>query len=123
MKVYLIPTATTIVLRLSYGPRCLRPITLEDFQNSSITRHNQAMELIIYMWPHILRSNKLYYFAFASSGKHWFPDDSNRVINGDHNDDNSDNYVDCNDENDVNFMMIMIQSGPRNLTGYLWKSC
>ena len=32
--------------------------------------------------------------AFVSSGKQWFPDDSNYIINGDycdHNDDNSDN--------------------------------
>ena len=42
-------------------------------------------------------TNHFNHFAFVSSGKHWFPDDSNHVINGDHNDDNSDNngsYVD-----------------------------
>ena len=56
-------------------------------------------------------TNCFNHFNFVSSGKHWFPDESNRVINGDHNDDNSDNngnYVDYNDENDVNFMVIMI---------------
>ena len=67
-------------------------------------------------------TNHFNHFAFVSSGIHWFPDDSNHVINGDHNDDNSDNYVDYNDENDVHFMVIMIQSGPRNLKWYLWKS-
>ena len=55
-------------------------------------------------------TNHFNHFAFVSSGKHWFLDDSNHVINGDHNDDNNDNgnYVDCNDENDVDFMGIMI---------------
>ena len=56
-------------------------------------------------------TNHFNHFAFVSSGKHWFPGDSNHVINGDHKDDNSDNngnYVDYNNENDVNFMVIMI---------------
>ena len=55
-------------------------------------------------------TNQFNHFDFLSSGKHWFLDDSNHVINGDHNDDNNDNgnYVDCNDENDVDFMGIMI---------------
>ena len=56
-------------------------------------------------------TNYFNHFDFVSSGKHWFPDDSNHVINCDYNDDNSDNndnYVDYNDENDVNFMVILI---------------
>ena len=59
-------------------------------------------------------TNQFNYFAFFSSGKHWFPDDSNHVVNGDydyHNYDNSDNngnYVDYNHQNNVNFMVIMI---------------
>ena len=56
-------------------------------------------------------TNHFNHFAFISSGKHWFPDDSNHVINRDDSDDNSDNngnYVDYNDEKDVNFMVIMI---------------
>ena len=56
-------------------------------------------------------TNNCNHFVFVSLGKHWFPDDSNHVINGDYNDDNSDNngnYVDYNDENNVNFMVIMI---------------
>ena len=81
------------------------------------------MKLIFYMWLTFLDpTNHFNNFAFVSSGKHWFPDGSNHVINGDQNDDNSDNYVDYNDENDVSFMVIMIQSEPRNLKGYLWKS-
>ena len=38
-------------------------------------------------------TNHFNHFAFVSSGKHWFPDDSNHVINGDHNDDNSDMLI------------------------------
>ena len=56
-------------------------------------------------------TNHFNYFAFVSSGKHWFLDESNHVINSGHNDDNSNNngnYVDYNDENDVNFMVNMI---------------
>ena len=55
-------------------------------------------------------TNYFNHFTFVSSGKHWFPDDSNHVINGGHNDDNSDNdnYVGYNVENDVNFMVIII---------------
>ena len=56
-------------------------------------------------------TNHFNHFAFVSSGKHWFPDDSNHVINGDHNDDhsyNNDNYVDYNNQNDFNYMVIMI---------------
>ena len=55
-------------------------------------------------------TNHFNHFSFVSSEEHWFPDDSNHVINGDHNVDNSDNngyYVDYNDEND-SFMVIMI---------------
>ena len=57
------------------------------------------------------QANHSNHFAFVSSGKHWFADDSNHVVNGDQNYDNSDsngNYVDYNDENDVNSMVIMI---------------
>ena len=59
-------------------------------------------------------TNQFNHFAFVSSGKHWFPDDINYVINGgydDHNDDNSENngnYVGFNNESDVGFMVIMI---------------
>ena len=55
-------------------------------------------------------TNQFNHFDFLSSGKHWFLDDSNHVINGDHNDDNgdnNDNHADYNDKN-VNFMVIMI---------------
>ena len=59
-------------------------------------------------------TSKLSHFAFVSLGIHWFPNDSNYVINGDydnHNDDKgdkNDNYVDYKDENNVNFMVIII---------------
>ena len=56
-------------------------------------------------------TNQFNHFDFVSSGKHEFLDDSNHVINVDHDDDNNNNngnYVDCNGENDVNFMVIMI---------------
>ena len=59
-------------------------------------------------------TNQFRHFAFVSSVKHWFPNDSSYVNNGDyddHNDDSSDNngnYVDYNDENDVSFMVIII---------------
>ena len=56
-------------------------------------------------------TNHFNHFDFVSSGKHWFPDDSNHVINGDHNGDNSDNNdndVDYNDENDFDFMVILV---------------
>ena len=74
------------------------------------------MKLILYIWLHILRSNKpVQLFPFAWSGKHWFPEDSNYVINSDfhdHNDGNSDNngnYVDYNDKNNVSFKVILIK--------------
>ena len=52
-------------------------------------------------------TNQFNHFAFVSLGNHWFPDDSNHITNGDHNDDNSDNngnYVDL-----MSMMKVMIK--------------
>ena len=56
-------------------------------------------------------ANQFNHFAFMSSGKHWFRNVSNYVINSsndDHNNDNNSNYVDYNNqENDVKLTVIM----------------
>ena len=58
-------------------------------------------------------TNQFNHFAFVSSGKLGFPDDSNYAVNGDyddHNDgysNNNGNSIDYNDEN-VNCIVIMM---------------
>ena len=77
-------------------------------QNGSDPSHSKIFKTLVsqditYLWPWFCTcdctllkpTNQFNHFAFVSSGKHWFPDDSNYVINGDYddrNDDNSDNY-------------------------------
>ena len=101
-------------------------------QNTSHQSHCEAFKTLVWqdkLWTWFSTcdntfldlTNHFNHFAFVSSGKLWFPDDSNHAINGDHNGDNSDNngsFVDYNDENDVNFVVIMIAMLAQ---WWLWK--
>ena len=77
-------------------------------QNGSDPSHSKIFKTLVsqditYLWPwfctcdytFLKPTDQFNHFAFVSSGKHWFSDGSNYVINGDYddrNDDNSDNY-------------------------------